>query len=557
MIRPRPVSLRSLLPLAAFALVLSGFPAGIAAAETADGRIAPLLEGLGDHHHPISSEDPMARRYFDQALVLTFNFNHAEAERSFREAARRDPQCAICWWGVALVLGPNPNSAMEDDAVAPAWEALQKARSLAPQASESERAYIEALATRYVEQPLEDRSALDRAYADAMRELVRRYPDDTDAATFFTEALMVTTPWDYWREDGEPREVTEEMIGTLEAVLAADPGHPGANHLYIHVLEAERPQLAAEAADRLRELVPGAGHLLHMPSHVYIRVGRYHEAVEANRIAIAADDSYATQCHAQGLYPLAYMPHNRHFLWAAATLGGDSSAALQAAREIADKTDHGTMRETGLETLQHFWATPLYALVRFGRWDELLETPEPGADLIYPRGVWHYGRAMALIRSGRLDEAAAELESLAAIAADPRLEEITVWDINTTAALLAIARSVVAGELAAARGDFETAILELELGAALEDGLNYDEPPPWHAPVRHNLGAVYLAAGRPESAERVYREDLEVFPENGWALYGLEESLRAQSRPAEADETHDRFAEAWAHADVELTSSRF
>lgn len=522
----------------------------------ADEILAPLLDGMGDHHHPISSREPSTQRYFDQALVLTFNFNHAEAARSFREAARRDPGCAICYWGLALVLGPNPNSTMDDDAVPEAWAALQRARALADGASNRERAYIEALSSRYVEEPPVDRADLDLAYVDAMRTLTQRYPDDLDAATLLAEALMVTTPWDYWQEDGQPRPVAAEMIDLLESVIARDPLHPGANHLYIHAVEAERPELAIDSADRLRTLVPGAGHLLHMPSHVDIRVGRYHQAVTANLAAIAADNDYASQCHAQGLYPLAYMPHNRHFLWAAATLEGNGEIAHQAAREMAERIDTDKMRETGLETLQHFWVTPLYAMTRFSRWQEILDHPRPGSDLIYPTGVWHFARGMAFARTDRLPEARAELGELERIAADPRLESITVWDINTTAALLAIARQTVRGEIAAADGDYETAVLALEIGADLEDRLNYDEPPPWHAPVRQTLGAVYLEAGRPESAEAAYRQDLKTLPENGWSLWGLAASLRAQGRDEEAKAAEDRFRAAWEHATIELTTSR-
>ena len=542
-------------PIVALAALLLAVATVQAAAP--DGRIAPLLDGMGSHQHSISTDDPMAQRYFNQGLVLTFNFNHAEAARSFEEAARRDPDCAICWWGVALVLGPNPNSVMEDDAVALAWAALAKARTLAPRASDPERAYIAALSTRYGPTPVEDRSALDLAYAAAMRELTAAYPDDLDAATLFAESLMVTTPWDYWQDDGQPKPVARELIAVLESVIARNPTHPGANHLYIHAVEAEQPEKAVAAADRLQDLVPGAGHLQHMPSHIYIRVGRYQEAARANEIAIAADDQYVTQCHAQGLYPLTYMPHNRHFLWAAATLAGRSETALRAAAEMADKIDQETMREAGLETLQHYWVTPLYALTRFGRWQEILEFAQPEDDLLYPQGVWRYARAMAYARSGRTEEARVELAALEAVAEDDRLESITVWEINTTAALLAIAVETVRGEIAAAEGDYTRATVHLERGVELQDGLNYDEPDPWHASVRHTLGAVYLQAGRPESARDAFLKDLETFPDNGWALAGLEAALRALGETAQADQVHARFEVAWQHADVTLDSARF
>ncbi len=535
---------------------------GPAATPVQQGATAPLLSGMGKHTHPITTDDPLTQRYFDQGLVLAWGFNHAEAERSFREAARRDPDCAICWWGAALVLGPNINAPMEPDAVPVAWEAIQRARALAADAeagaSELERAYVEALATRYAESPPEDRKPLDEAYARAMGEVARRFPDDLDARVLHAEALMDLHPWDFWTKEGAAQPWTGEIVDILEGVLARQPDHPGALHLYIHAVEASpQPERAEAAADRLRDLVPGAGHLVHMPGHIYYRIGRYADASEANRRAIEADAAYVAECHSQGLYPVAYVPHNQHFLWAATTMEGASGAALAAARHMAEHTDGELMREPGYGTLQHYWVTPLYALARFGRWSEVLEAPAPDDELVYPRGVYHYARGLALVRRGRLDEAARELAALERLAADPRLEEVTIWDINGTADLLAIASGVLAGELAAARGDHETAIALLEKAVAREDDLNYDEPPPWHAPVRHFLGAVLLDAGRPAAAETVYLEDLRRHPENGWSLFGLARSLRAQGKLEAAAGAEARFAAAWAGADLELESSRF
>lgn len=367
---------------------------------------------------------------------------------------------------------------------------------------------------------------------------------------------MDTTPWDYWLEDGQPRPVTEEFLAVLEDVLEIDPDHPGAHHFYIHAVEAVHPEKGLASAARLPDLVPGAGHLVHMPSHIYIRVGRYQDAVAANEAAIAADDDYVTTCHAQGLYPLAYMPHNWHFLWSSATFAGQGEKAIRAARQMAAKTDQEAMREEGYGTLQHYWVTPLYALTRFGRWEEILAEPAPAEDLVYPRGVWHYARAMALIKTGSLDEAQDEIERLEAIVADPALETITVWDINGTRELLTIAVEVAKGEHAAAGRRWDSAISHLERGVELEDALNYDEPPPWYAPVRQILGAVLLDAGRIVEAEAVYQADLERFPENGWSLYGLRRALTEQHRDSEAAEVAVRFASAWEQADVELTSSR-
>ncbi len=545
---------RSLLNLV-FAAALG---VALAACGQADERLAPVLEGMGSHHHAISTSSPEAQRFFNQGLTLAYGFNHAEAERAFREAARLDPQCAMCFWGAALVRGPNINAAMEADAVAPAYEALQQALALASNAGEKEQAYIQALAKRYVAEPVEDRTALDVAYAEAMREVARRYPDDPDAVTLFAEALMDLHPWDFWTKDGQPQPWTPEILSTLEAVLAQAPDHPGANHLYIHAVEASpTPERGVPSADRLGGLVPGAGHLVHMPAHIYIRVGRYHDASQANERAIAADDAYLAQCRVQGLYPLAYRPHNHHFLWASATMEGRSALAIEAARHMAAHVDSAMMREPGYGTLQHYWITPLYALTRFGRWDEILAALAPPEDLRYPTGVWHYARGVALTAKDRLDDAAQELEALEAIAADSTLETVTIWDINTTASLMRIAAEALAGELAARRGDHAEAVRRLEAATRLEDALNYDEPPPWHYPVRQSLGAVLLATNRAAEAEAVYREDLRRHPENGWSLLGLAQSLEAQGKADEAGAVRQRFDQAWAAADVTLNGSRF
>lgn len=523
-----------------------------------DGRQAPLLDNLGDHRRPVSTKHAQAQRYFNQGLILAYGFNHAEAERAFREAARLDPECAIAWWGVALVLGPNINASMQEDAVPKAHEAIQRAVALKSHASPVEVALIDALAQRYTDAPVEDRSELNEAYAEAMRKVVEQYPDDLDAVTLLAEALMDLHPWDYWKRSGEAQPWTGEFVTLLESVLERDPKHPGANHYYIHAVEASsNPDLATPAADRLGTLVPGAGHLVHMPSHIYIRTGRYADARKANELAIEADDQYVTQCHAQGLYPLAYMSHNHHFLSAAAAMEGRSRQALDAARHMAQKQDHDMMRTEGFGTLQHYAHWPLFVLVRFGHWEEILREPRPADDLLYPTGIWHYARGMALTRQNKLHDAQRELESLAKLAANPQLESLTIWDVNSTAAILHIATKVLGGEIAAARGDYDQAISLLQEGVQLEDALKYDEPSTWHSPVRETLGAVLLLASKPAQAEEIYREDLQRYPENGFALFGLEASLRAQDKLQEANQVHERFVKAWQNADVQLTSSRF
>jgi tetratricopeptide (TPR) repeat protein len=496
----------------------------------------PLFEDLGNYSHPISTRNPQAQRYFDQGLILSYGFNHAEALRSFQQAAKLDPNCAICHWGMAYVLGPNINAAMEEGAVPTAWESIQRAIQLSPYASAKERAYIAALATRYTAEPVADRSTLNLAYANAMRQVAQQYPDDLDAATLFAEALMDTTPWDYWQEDGTPKPEGTEIIATLEAVLDQDPYHPGALHLYIHAVEAERPELAASAADRLRDLNINTGHLIHMPGHIYIRVGRYHDAVIANQQAAAADAHYAQQHQPEGTYPVAYMPHNHHFLWYAAVMSGQRQVAIESAQQTADLVDQSLIREAGYGTLQHYAVIPLYTYVKFGLWDEILKQSAPAEDLVYPTGVWHFARGMAYQAKGQLQQASQELEALQAIAASPALEGVTIWDINTTAHLLQIGCEVLAGELAAKQGNFEMAIAHLQKGVELEDSLNYDEPAPWYSPVRQTLGKVLLQANRPTAAEQAYRADLTQYPENGWSLYGLAQSLQAQGKGQEAQQ---------------------
>lgn len=515
----------------------------------------PLFNNLGNHHHAISTANPQTQRYFDQGLILSYGFNHAEALRSFQQAAALDSTCAMCYWGMAYVLGPNINAAMEDGVVPTAWEAIQKAIALKQSASPREQAYIAALATRYTAEPIADRTALNLDYANAMRQVTQQYPDDLDAATLFAEALMDTTPWDYWAEDGTPKSEGAEIIAVLESVLKRNPNHPGALHLYIHAVEAERPELAAEAADRLRDLNINTGHLIHMPGHIYIRVGRYHDAVVANQQAAAADAQYAQQHHPEGIYSIGYMPHNHHFLWYAAVMSGQQEIALQAAQQTANLVDQSLIREAGYGTLQHYAMMPLYTAVKFGRWDEILAQSAPAEDLVYPTGVWHFARGMAYTAKGQFQPARQELEALKMIATSPALEGVTV-NINTTAHLLQLATEVLSGELAAKQGDFEGAIAHLRKGVEWEDSLNYDEPAPWYSPVRQILGAVLLQADRSAEAEQAYREDLAKYPENGWSLYGLAQSLQAQGNTQAAQQAQTRFEQAWRYADVSITASR-
>jgi hypothetical protein len=518
------------------------------------GQLAPRLQKLGAHRFKVTTASKAAQAFVDQGVNLAYGFNHAEAARAFREAARLDPGCAMAYWGEALVLGPNINAPMTPDDEPKAFELAQKAVSLKGKASARERGYIEALAQRYSGKA-EDREQRDRAYAEAMRALARRHPEDLDAATLFAESLMDLRPWNYWSPDGTPYPETPEIVATLESVLKRNPAHPGANHYYIHAVEATRnPERAEAAADRLLKLMPGAGHMVHMPGHIYMRVGRYADASAVNEQATLVDEDYIAQCRAQGLYPLAYYPHNIHFLWAAATMEGRSQVAIDAARKVAARVDDAKLDE--LPLLAGFRVVPYYALARFGQWEELLREPAPPEKHLYLKGTWHYVRGLAFAATGRLADAEVELAMVRRIAADPALD-FTLFSPNKAAAIFAIAPEALAAELAARRKQYDEAIAHAAGAVRLEDGLVYTEPAEWHYPARQLLAALLLEAGRAREAETVYWEDLKRNPLNGWSLYGLAQAQRAQGREADAKATEERFGKAWGKADVKLAASRF
>lgn len=511
-----------------------------------------LLDNLGDYHYPISTKSKLAQKYFEQGLILAYGFNHAEATRAFQAGIKLDPDCAMCHWGLAYVKGPNINAPMTDEQVTEAWQALQQAIAVSKQAPKKEQAYIQALAQRYRAKPLEDRSALDLAYAQGMQQIVQNYPDDLDAATLYAEAVMDTMPWDYWQDNGELKPEAEPVVATLESVLKVNPQHPGANHLYIHVTEKERPQLAVQAADNLRDLVPAAGHLVHMPSHIYIRVGRYQDAVIANQKAIVADQQYLASPHPQSIYTIAYVPHNHHFLWFAALMSGQSQIALEAAQQTA-AVDANLLRDPDFAgALQHFSVIPLYTQVRFGQWTEILKTPAPETDLKYPTGVWHYARGMAFAAQGQQAEASQELAKLQALTQELDLAELKIWGFNSTADVLKIASEVLTGSIAKLNQDYSAAITHLQQAIALEDSLVYTEPPDWYSPTRNLLGEILLEANRPEEAEQAFRADLTIYPDNGWSLHGLFESLEQQNKQAEAETVKRQYEQAWQYADIVL-----
>jgi tetratricopeptide (TPR) repeat protein len=516
-------------------------------------RGVTLLDGLIDLQFPITTDSQAARDYFNQGLVLTYGFDHADAEVSYLEAARHDPEAAMAYWGAAFVLGPNINAAMNEEDAPRAYALAQKALALSDKASEKERALIEALATRYAPEAPADRSSLDQAFAEAMRQVYGRYPDDPNIAVLFAESLMDLHPWDYWTEDDQAQPWTPEIQVLLEKVIAEHPRHPHGHHLYIHLLEnSPTPEATVKSADVIRHLVPQAGHLVHMAGHAYYAAGLYHDCSVVNEEAIGVDKVLKASFDTEGLYQLAYMPHNMHFLLASYMMEGRSQEAVAVARTLSAGVNQEMMRQPGLESLQHFYLTPYYTLVRFGRWDEMLAEPAPPDDLKYPRAMWHYARGIAFTRKGDSGSAAAELAKLNALATDPSLAEMMIWDLNKVTDLLAVASEVLAGEIAAARGGKEEALAHFERGVALQDKLAFDEPPTWYYPVRQSVGMLLLDLGRQQEAEAVFRTDLRKNPENPYALYGLSQALKAQEKSELAADTEQRFRRAWARSDVKM-----
>jgi tetratricopeptide (TPR) repeat protein len=528
-------------------------PAGYDEAPAPGMPLAPRLQNLGVHTFPVSTKDSRAQLFINQGLNLAFGFNHAEAVRAFAEAARLDRSLAMAYWGQALVLGPNINAAMDAEVEPRAFALVQKAMAMKASATPREQAYIDALAVRYTGKA-EDRQAADRAYADAMARVVRQFPDDLDARTLYAEALMDLRPWNYWTRDGVAYPETIAAQSSLEHVLGAHPNHPGALHLWIHLWEpTDTPERAEAEADRLLPLMPGAGHIVHMPAHIYMRVGRHADVIAANIQAAKADEDYIAQCRAQGLYPLSYYPHNLHFIWMGASASGRKALALESAQKLAAAIPDEALGSVPI--LQGFLVVPYWAMVRFGEWDRILSDPGPRLDTPFTRGVWHYARAMAFTAKNQLDAAEQERVRLQALTDDPALEGQTTFSSNTGTAILRIAPEVVAGEIAAKRLDWNTAILHLDRAVRYEDALIYQEPPDWHAPVRQNLAAVLIAAGRADEAEAVAWEDLRKNPGNGWSLFGLMQALTAQGKTEEAAGIEARFRNAWKDADVSLETA--
>lgn len=519
---------------------------------------APLFEGMGNLDMPISTDTVLVQRYFNQGLTLAYGFNHAEAARSFYYASQLDTTCAMAYWGYAYVLGPNYNAGMEADNYERAYAAVQKAlRLVEHKGTAKEKDLITALSLRYAPKPPEDRRPLDEAYAQGMAALSTKYPEDANIGTLYAEALMNLHPWDLYDTTGEAREWTPEILRVLQSVIQQHPDHCGAHHFYIHAVESSaHPEIGLASAQVLDSgLVPSAGHLMHMPSHIYIRTGNYHAGTLSNLRAIAADSSYVTVCHAQGAYPLAYFPHNQHFMAATATLEGNSKWALFAADEVSHNANLQIMKEPGWGTLQHYYTIPWYVYVKFGQWDHILQMENKAPELPYTVAMQHYAQGMAHLAKQQPEAAEKDWEKLHQISLDQDLKTLTIWDINTVYDLVQIAEKVLHAHILAQKDQRTEGIQRLREAVALEDRLNYNEPPDWFFSVRHYLGAMLLDDGQYEQAVSVYKEDLHKLPNNGWALNGLALAYSGLGKTTEANATKEAFDRAWAHADTPLKGS--
>lgn len=518
---------------------------------------APLFEGLGILNYPVTTSNELVQKYFNQGLTLAYGFNHAEAARSFYYATKLDPNCAMAFWGYAYVLGPNYNAGMEDDHYERAYNAIQEAKKVSVNCSDKEKSLINAMAERYSPSPPEDRTQLDINYSNALKILHLKHPNDSEIATLFAESAMNLHPWDLNEKDGSEKSWTPEIVKLLENVIKKNPTHPGANHFYIHAVEASNtPERAYSSAKVFDDgAVPGAGHLVHMPSHIYIRTGDYHKGTVSNINAVKADSTYVTLCHAQGAYPLAYYPHNYHFMAATAALEGNKHWAMIGANKVSEHVHKDLMAEPGWGTLQHYYVIPYYSMVKFGMWDEILEKREQ-SHLKYPKAMQHYAKGMAYLAKQNTEKAIIELESLKTYAADESMNEITIWDINSVGTLIDLAEMVLEAELLATQGKIESSLALLKEAVVIEDALNYNEPPDWFFSIRHHLGDVLIKNGKFDEAITVYNEDLKRLPRNGWAQHGLLLAYEKLDDQVNAAKIKEAIAKSWSTADVELIGSK-
>ncbi|HEX5735574.1 MAG TPA: hypothetical protein VF131_22295 [Blastocatellia bacterium] len=521
----------------------------------AESKPIPLVSGLGEHHHPVTTSNPEAQRFFNQGLTFVYAFNHEEAVRSFKRAAELDPNLAMAHWGVALALGTNINSAVDAEREKMAYEAVQKALSLASKASEPERAYIAALSKRYSNDPKADLNKLEVDYKNAMAELYKRYPYDLDLATLYAESLMNLRPWRYWGADGKPEEGTLEIVAVLEGVLKRDPDHIGANHYYIHAVEASpHPEWALPAAQKLKVLTPAAGHLVHMPAHIDMRVGNFDAAARSNAYAALADEEHFKNHGEQGMYPLMYYSHNLHFLAVAHCLQGRYADSERAARRLeahlGRHVNDSPMFKAMAPMFDSFMPTTLLVQVRFRKWEEILKSPEPDRRLAVTKALWHFARGMAYASTTRADKAEAELAAL--LTSSKALPKDAYYGANRASAVLSIAEYTLNGRIAMVKNQKKAAIEFLKKAVEIEDQLSYTEPPDWYIFSRESLGGALLSDGQYQEAERVLRADLERNPRNGRSLFGLVESLNAQGKKLDAQLVKKEFDAAWKNADTSL-----
>lgn len=515
---------------------------------TETAKPAELLEGLGSHTHPIATQSALAQKFFDQGLALIYGFNHDEAARLFARAAELDPHSPMPHWGIALALGPNYNMPPQPEREEKAWKAIERAVALAKDAPDYEKAYVDALTTRYSKDPKVDRQQLGAQYREAMRQVHSRYPDDLDAATLYAESIMNLRPWQLWTADGTPAEGTLEVLDVLEGVLRRDPTHPGANHYYIHAVEASKnPERALPSAYRLGGLMPGAGHLVHMPSHIFIRTGDHDLSANVNVTAAEVDRKYIERTGATGIYPLMYYSHNLHFVAYARMMQGRYDEALDYSKRLRQNV-HGAIDD--MPMLAPYGAFEWLVLTRFGKWNEMLAEPEPKETAPVLHAYYRYARGLAMAGLGRNSELSAESERMVAICA--RIPEDQKLMINPVRSVLAVGAAELKAKIARSKGDADGEIAALREAVAAQDKLGYMEPPEWHYPVRESLGAALLRNGKAREAEAVFRRDLEINPRNGRSLYGLVQSLKTQGNSVGAESVQREFEQAWKEGAVKL-----
>lgn len=544
--------LSSLIVLVVFCgLVIAQQPGQHAAHTQSPAKKAALMTGLGDLHHPVSTSNAEAQKFFDQGLRLIYAFNHQEAAGSFQRAAELDPKLAMAYWGIAEAVGPNYNDPADPDRYKQAHEAIAKAGELAATASPSEKAYIAAMALRFPADPNADKRQAAERYRNAMGDLVKQFPDDLDAATLFAEAGMTLHPWGLWHPDGTPEGGTEEIISALESVLRRDPNHMGAIHYYIHAVEASpTPERALAAANRLAALAPAAGHLVHMPGHVYIRTGDFESAVKTNQLAAAADRAYLQASGSQGMYGAMYYSHNLHFIAACASMNGNYAEAHKAGEMLAA---HVGPHVKDMPPLEGFMTVPIAVEVRFQKWDQILAMPQPAADMKTTTVFWHFARGMALAAKGKVPESETEYHIVKEAADKTPPDQVFAMPVNNKAKdVLTIAENVLGAKIALAKHDSANAISMLRQAITIQDSLKYDEPPDWFYPVRETLGAVLLINGNAVEAEKVFRDDLDRNPRNPRSLFGLSEALRTQNRGYDAQFVDKQFQANWKSSEIKL-----